>query len=94
MGYSQFQDVVGKEMSKYPVGATWEGEEIDVRGTLHRKALIKLNNRGKAPWYDEIWYWSWTYSDGSTEVYHYDWCTSYAMCKKSIPFACRMRRVN
>lgn len=81
-------------MKYYPVGATWEGEEIDLPGSLegnqHRQAEIMLFSRdGKY----EVWHWGWNYADGSNEAFSFDWGTSYASCKAQIPFACRMRRV-
>ena len=79
-------------MSDYPVGATWEGEEIDRPGIAnqHRIAVIWLDERRGDL---EIWYWEWTHSDGSRPWHSRDWCTSYRGCKEELPFNCRMKRV-
>jgi hypothetical protein len=76
---------------KYPVGATWEGKESDSKfGNQHREARIWLNEIKE---HIEVWYWSWSYSDGSSPIDSFDWGTSYQMCRQMIPFHCRMKRI-
>ena len=77
---------------KYPVGATWEEKELDSKifGNKHREARIWLYEIKE---HFEVWYWSWSYSDGSSPTRSFDWDTSYQMCRQMIPFNCRMKRI-
>jgi len=72
--------------SKHPVGAIWKGENPKTG----KRATIWLHERND---HFEIWYWSWSYRDGSSPVWSFDWGTSYRMCKDLLPFSCRMKRV-
>ena len=73
-------------MSEYPIGTTWKGT-----GNNGRCAYIWLEKR--SPSGNEIWRWTWHYSDGSHGWNSGDWDTSYRACKERIPFVCRMKRV-
>jgi hypothetical protein len=65
-----------RKESKHLVGATWEA--VNDRGMT---AHIWLERRHKS---FETWRWYVVYSDGN--YYAGDWCTSYAMCRREIPF--------
>ena len=70
-------------MTKYPIGATWEGTDIKTG----KKATIWLSDFG-------IWRWSWHYSDGSHSPFAANnWGTSYRSCKDQLPIVCRMKRI-
>ena len=73
-------------ITDYPVGATWKGEDLKTG----RRATIWLYERSA---HLEVWRYSWCYPDGSTSFPSSDWGMSYRMCKESLPFDCRMKRV-
>lgn len=73
-------------MSEHPIGATWKGIEKETG----KFGYIWLAQRNE---FFEVWYWSWSYSDGSRPLNAHDWCTSYRMCREELPLNCRMKRI-
>ena len=71
-------------MSSHPIGSTWE---LRKDGRIGKIWFAEISDYGY-----EIWRWSVAYEDGSGRKF--DWGTSYAICKRTIPMTGRFKKLN